>query len=224
VRTDRQARPVLSNDTHGPRYDRPMVTGAVLAGGQAARFGGQDKSALVVGGHSLLHTLVERLTDLTDDVLVVGRRDAPSDVATSTRLLEDRAPGCGPLGGLDTAMAHARYDTVVLVACDMPYVTVPLLAHLAALIHRSSGTHVMDAVVPRTQRGYHPLCAAYRRTCHDAVIGRLADRRLRMKGLLEDLRVKDVSRDELMEFGDPDRLLTNINTAQDYDALLRYRL
>jgi molybdopterin-guanine dinucleotide biosynthesis protein A len=167
--------------------------------------------------------LIERLGDLTDDILVIGRRSATPTVAASLRVVKDRAPGCGPLGGLDTALAHARYDTVVLVACDMPYVTSPLLAHLGALIH-PPGETAMDAVVPRTQRGYHPLCAAYRRACHDAVIGRLAAGQLRMRGLLEDLRVRDVSRDELMEFGDPDRLLTNVNTAQDYDALLRHRL
>jgi len=203
-----------------------MVTGAVLVGGQAARFGGQDKSALVVGGRSILHALVEGLTDFTDDVLVVGHRNGTLtdlSLTASLRHVTDRAPECGPLGGLDTALAHARHDTVVLVACDMPYVTAPLLAHLAALLHRSGDARV-DAVVPRTERGYHPLCAAYRRTCHDAVIRRVADRRLRMSGLLEDLRVRDVSRNELTEFGDPDRLLTNINTAQDYDALLRHRL
>ena len=200
-----------------------MVTGALLAGGQASRFGGQDKSALAVRGRSLLPTLVEELTGITDDVLVVGRREASPDLTASVRFVSDRAPGCGPLGGLDAALAHARHETVVLVACDMPFVTAPLLAYLAALI-RHPGVPAMEAVVPRTERGYHPLCAAYHRACHDAVAGRIADRRFAMKGLLQDLIVRDVTCEELSEFGDPDRLLTNINTAQDYNALLRHSL
>ena len=126
-------------------------------------------------------------------------------------------PASGPLGGLDAALAAARDDELVLVACDMPYVTAPFLAHLLAL------TRVADAVVPRTERGYHPLCAAYTRACHAPVMRRLAEGRLAMLGLLEDVRVHVVERDDLEQFGSGRRLLANVNTPDelvDLEALL----
>lgn len=187
-----------------------MPTAAILAGGRAARFGGRDKSALVIDGRSILDRQIAELLRVTDDVLVVG---AEMGAATRPlfRLIPDRVSGCGPLGGLDAALAAARDDVVAIVACDMPFVTAAFLNHLLDLARGA------DAVVPRTERGYHPLCAAYTRACHPAVARRLADRRLKMTGLLEDVRVRELTAGEIDAFGDHHRLLANVNTPADYE-------
>src|SRR5262245_10058014 len=107
---------------------RTMASAAILAGGQARRFGGRDKSALLVGGRSILERQFEVLSGLTDDILLVGASAAPTAVAI--RCVPDRMPFSGPLGGLDAALAAARDDRVVIVACDMPFITAPFLASL----------------------------------------------------------------------------------------------
>jgi molybdopterin-guanine dinucleotide biosynthesis protein A len=122
-------------------------------------------------------------------------------------------PDCGPLGGLDAALAAARHDALVLVACDMPFVTSRLLGHLLAL------TSEADAVVPRTERGYHPLCAAYTRACQPPIAERLDRRQFRMVDFLADVRVRVVCGDELAALGDHHRLLANVNTPAEYDGL-----
>ena len=130
----------------------------------------------------------------------------------AVRLVPDRVPGCGPLGGLDAALA-AGDDVVAIVACDMPFITTAFLRHLLDLAREA------DAVVPRTERGYHPLCAAYTRACLPAVARRLAEGRLAMTGLLEDVHVRELTAREIDAFGDPRRLLANVNTPADYEAL-----
>lgn len=189
-----------------------MPTAAILAGGRASRFGGRDKSALLVGGRSILDRQMTELAKIADDILVVG---APSCLRSegSVRLVTDRLPDCGPMGGLDAALAAARHDALVVVACDMPFVTAPFLRHLLAL------TREAEAVVPRTERGYHPLCAAYTRACQAAVARCLAEGRLKMSELLRDLRVREVSTAEIEPFGDRDRLLANVNTPDEFEAL-----
>jgi molybdopterin-guanine dinucleotide biosynthesis protein A len=132
-----------------------MPTAAILAGGRAARFGGRDKSALVIEGRSILERQITELLRVTS--------------AFPTRLVD--------------------------------------LARDA------------DAVVPRTERGYHPLYAAYTRACQPAVARRLADRRLTMSGLLEELRVRELTPGEIDAFGDRHRLLANVNTPADYEEL-----
>src|SRR5262245_60485342 len=117
----------------------------------------------------------------------------------------DRMPDSGPLCALVTAMTAARDDRVILVACDMPFITARFLESLVAL------SDLADAVVPRTERGYHPLCAVYRRSCHPAVIRHLVERRLKMLELLEDLRVHVVDQDYIAMFGG-ERVLANVNT------------
>jgi molybdopterin-guanine dinucleotide biosynthesis protein A len=179
-------------------------SGAILAGGQATRFGGRDKGALLVDGRAILDCQIAALAPAVDDVLVVGGPRATT---------HDIVPGCGPLGGLHTALTAARGDAVLLLACDMPYLSTPFLAYLLSLVAGA------DIVVPQTERGYHPLCAVYTRACLEPAAARLADRRLKMRELVSSMRTRVVQVDEIRQFGDPDRLLANVNTPADYAGL-----
>ena len=186
------------------------VSAAILAGGRATRFDGRDKSALVVDGRTILDRQIAALAPLTGDILIAG-----AATHACARTIPDRVEGCGPLGGLDAALAHAAGEAVIVVACDMPFVTTAFLAYLAGC-----ATDAIDLVVPQTERGYHPLCAVYRRTARDAAARRLADRRLKMLDLLADLRVHTVASADIERFGNRHRLLANVNTAADFAALV----
>lgn len=192
-----------------------MSTAAILAGGRARRFGGLDKSALVVGGRSILERQVAELSRVADHLLLVG--DTPSAAASSAdgrfRLVSDRIPGCGPLAGLDAALAATPDEALLVVACDMPFITAPFLGFLLTLARDA------DAVVPRTEDGYHPLCAVYARACQNEVARCLRDRRLKMTDLLDNVRVREVMPAEIEPFGDRHRLLANVNTPAEYEEL-----
>jgi molybdopterin-guanine dinucleotide biosynthesis protein A len=197
---------------------RLVLSAAILRGGAARRLDGCDKGALLVEGRPILDRQVDELARIARDILLVGRRIGAGDClertgGVSVRAVPDRRPGHGPLGGLDAALAGARHEVLIVVACDMPFVSAALLEHLAAL---AGG---VDAVVPQTASGCHPLCAAYTRACRAPVARRLAAGRLAMHGLLGDLRVRLVTDKEIEAFGDPRRLLANINTAGDYAQL-----
>jgi molybdopterin-guanine dinucleotide biosynthesis protein A len=190
-----------------------MPSAAILAGGHARRFGGRDKSALVVAGRTILERQVATLAALSDDVMIVaapGRR-APS--APGARAVTDRVSGKGPLGGLDAALAAARHSELVLVACDMPFLRVDFLKYLVSLAPYA------DAVVPRTERGYHPLCAVYTRACAPAVERAVAAGRLRMIDMLNELVVRDVAADEIERFGPRAGLLANVNSPSEFEEL-----
>ena len=160
-----------------------MLTAAILAGGRATRFGGRDKSALVVDrrdGRTIFERQMSELTQIAGEILWVGatmpsRRPGPGPAVTQ---VADLIAGCGPLGGLHAALTAARGDVVIAIACDMPYVTAPFLAYLASLMGEpgqpvgpggiegtggAGGPGAFDAVVPQTEHRYHPLCAAYTR-------------------------------------------------------------
>ena len=187
-----------------------MKSAAILAGGRATRFGGRDKSALIVDGRTILDRQLAALTPLTDDVMIVGGGVA---APLPHRHVADAVPGCGPLGGLHAALTAARGDTLFLAACDMPYLTTAFVEYLFSL---ADG---VDAVVPQSERGYHPLCAVYTRACLDAAAARLAAGRLRMRELVDNVRTRTVRIDDIRRFGDPDRLLANVNTPADFAGL-----
>jgi molybdopterin-guanine dinucleotide biosynthesis protein A len=186
-----------------------MWSAAILTGGRAVRFDGRDKGALIVGGRTILERQLAELSIVTRDILIVGG-DAPRDGA---RLVPDLVAGCGPLGGLHAALTAAANDVTFLVACDMPYITSAFAAHLAEL------TKEADAVVPYTERGYHPLCAAYTRACLEPVTRRLLSGQLQMTALLDEVRLRRVTAEEIDRFGDRHRLLANVNTPAEYIGL-----
>jgi molybdopterin-guanine dinucleotide biosynthesis protein A len=76
-----------------------------------------------------------------------------------------------------------------------------------------------DAVVPMTERGYHPLCAVYTRACLEPVARRLRVGRLKVTDVLDEVKTRVVREDELERFGQRHRLLSNVNTPGDYAAL-----
>lgn len=189
-----------------------MTSAAILTGGRARRFDGRDKSQLRVAGRTMLERQLEALVGAVDRIWLAGYYgDVP--LAPPLCVLADRKPGRGPLAGLDAALAAEPHGTVLLLACDMPYVTAPFLAHL---LTRLDG---FDAVVPKTERGYHPLCAVYAQSCRVVVQRRLDQGHLRMQDLLADLRIRTVDGSELASFGEPGSLLANVNTQAALDAL-----
>jgi molybdopterin-guanine dinucleotide biosynthesis protein A len=190
-----------------------MWSAAILAGGRATRFGGRDKGALLVDGTSIRARQLAALAQIAEDIMIVGREPVAARTVVPVRMVVDRVRGCGPLGGLHAALTEARSEASVILACDMPFVSATFLAHLLAL------TPEADAVVPQTDRGYHPLCAAYTRACVEPIARRLADGRLKMTDLFDDLRVRVVTAEEMRAFGDPETLVANVNTPAEYRGL-----
>jgi molybdenum cofactor guanylyltransferase len=106
--------------------------GAIIAGGQSSRFGG-DKALAMLGGRALIDHVADRLDAQCDAVIVCGR-------AWGDRVpVADRpAPGLGPLGGLCAALHYGAtngFDTVITAGCDtLPVPVMPGLGAQAAVI------------------------------------------------------------------------------------------
>jgi molybdenum cofactor guanylyltransferase len=105
-----------------------VILGAVLAGGQAIRFG-SDKALAELGGHTLIARAVDALSGLCDHVVVVGRETAPAPT-----LPDWPAAGMGPLGGIAAALRYAEdADYAEVLTCGVDSVDLPpdLVALLA---------------------------------------------------------------------------------------------
>jgi molybdopterin-guanine dinucleotide biosynthesis protein A len=157
------------------------LTGAVLAGGQSRRFG-SNKAIAKLAGRALIEHVLEALGRVCDPVLVVG--GDPRDYwDLPAELVADEEPGLGPLGGLATALGAAPGEGVLLVACDMPLVTGPLLSAVAARAGEA------DVVIPEDADGLQPLCAAYSKACLGPVRRALARADRSMTSFHAEVRV-----------------------------------
>ncbi|HEX4566774.1 MAG TPA: molybdenum cofactor guanylyltransferase [Vicinamibacterales bacterium] len=194
-----------------------QICAAILAGGRARRFGGADKASLVVGGARIIERQLAALATVTDDVRIVSN-DPARYAALGVRVIPDRIADAGPLGGVHAALvdaAHHRHARpgVIVLACDLPFVTTAFLEALA--IEFGTGEEI-DAVVPRSSRGFEPLCALYAARCAETVRRRIEAGNLEMRGLLTELRFKELRPEGVASFDDGSVFL-NINTPHDYE-------
>lgn len=187
------------------------VRGAILAGGEATRFGGRPKGLETIGGERILDRLVRVLTAaLGMPPLLVANAPEAATWRPDLRTVPDLRPGYGSLGGIYTAVVEAPAPTVC-VAWDMPFVSEPLIRRLA---ERLDG---YDAVLPESggRRGIEPLCAAYGPACEGAIIANLDAGDLRAVGFHHRVRVGILPLAEIRTFAAPDLLFFNVNTADD---------
>lgn len=192
-----------------------MWTAAILAGGQARRLGGLEKGALPVGARPIIDRQLAVLRDLTPHILIVARQDMRARVA-EVPIVTDLVAEAGALGGLYTALMEAPTEQVIVLACDMPFVTADFLEHLATV----GGDATPDAVVPRDRHGRHPLCASYRQRVAGHLKARIERGALRVLDALEELTVRDIGPEELAPYDPDGHLLLNVNTPEDYARAL----
>jgi molybdopterin-guanine dinucleotide biosynthesis protein A len=186
------------------------VSAAILAGGQATRLGGADKAALLIGGARIIDRQIAELAAVADDLAIIAN-DPARYAGLQIPVQPDVIPGAGALGGIYTALAGARHERVLVVACDLPFVTRDLLARLV-----EEAVEGIDAVVPRSARGLEPLCALYSRGCMPAIKARIERGAFGVADLAADVRVREMSAEALAAYDPDGRLFVNINTPHDY--------
>jgi molybdopterin-guanine dinucleotide biosynthesis protein A len=188
------------------------LTGVILAGGRSRRMG-RDKAFLPVGSRTLVEVIGERLREVCGERLLLVT-NAPADYRhLGIRTVSDALPSGQSLVGIYTGILHAR-GPVFVCGCDMPFLNPALIRHLRSRLEDA------DVVMPRHGGDYEPLHAVYTRACLEP-IRRCIERQGRSTDFLPEVRPLVVDEDELRRF-DPDlRSFTNVNTPEEYAALLR---
>ncbi len=144
----------------GPGAESRVISGYVLAGGRSSRMG-TDKAELRLGGRTLLEIAVGKLRRVCREVIVVGQRPvAPEGV----RVIADRWTGCGPMGGMEAALADAGAlagageGSALFFPVDMPLIPRAVVEGLAG-VWRSSEAGVC---LPVTDGVVQPLLCQLR--------------------------------------------------------------
>ncbi len=120
--------------------DRPPPYSAlVLAGGRAARLGGQAKPQLEVGGRTMLATVLHAVADAERRVVVGPPQPVPEGVV----VVREQPPGGGPVAALRAGLPAVGTDVVALLAGDLPFLSAAPIAELRAAL-TGNGVLVVD--------------------------------------------------------------------------------
>jgi molybdopterin-guanine dinucleotide biosynthesis protein A len=188
-----------------------MLTVCIQAGGESSRMG-EDKALKTFLGRPLIQRVIERISSIADEVIVTTNR--PEEYAfLKRRLYSDLKPGRGALGGLYTAIASARYPLVAVVACDMPFASATLLEAESTLLLEED----VDVVIPRSEEGYEPLHAVYRReTCLPAIEAAIAEDQWRVIAWFPRVKVRTLTPAESKRYDLLGLAFWNVNTPEEF--------
>lgn len=187
------------------------VSAAIMAGGKSKRMG-QDKAWIELDGEPLIKRVADVLAQVADEVIVVA--NDPRYGSLGLRVVKDRYPQGGALGGIATGVAAAAHDTVLVAACDMPFLSADvwrlLIGHIGAA----------DVVIPRIGGEYETLHALYTKACLPHMARALAENRLRVIAFFDQVRVMAIEEPELRAVDPALRSFTNVNTPEELASVL----
>jgi len=184
----------------------------VLAGGRGTRFGGLAKGLIRLRDGQ---TVVERLLGLSTGLSFVSTNHPEWYERLDVPLVADLVPDKGAPGGVVTGLAVAATQWVIIIACDMPFVTSQMLVQLQARRHAGA-----DAVCFTRGGQLEPLLGIYRRElCFDwapRLEGNPSLRELVSSVRLDTIEVDDPAR--LMSMNSPDDFRDAAESFRDMDV------
>jgi molybdopterin-guanine dinucleotide biosynthesis protein A len=190
----------------------PSITGVILVGGKS-RSMGTDKAFLEIEGEPIFERVLRAMSANFASVLLIGDKQERFS-GYGLPVIADRYPGSA-LGGLYTGLLSADTDLIYVSPCDLPFPSASLIRHLCSLANG------FDTVVPKTEKGFEPLFALYRKSCLEPMRHLLEQGNYRVYDIYPEVTVRFVSAEELNLVTDLEHSLLNINTPAEYAKMKR---
>lgn len=195
----------------------------ILAGGQSVRMG-QDKAAIEINHIPLIRRIYDVVADceidstnLANNIYVVSpwAERYRSMLPISCQFIDEHQPHQGPLLGFAQSLSHINSTWALLLACDLPNLSIPVIQDWIAQLADISPQSI--AYLPRNfDKGWEPLCGFYRRSCLDSLLTYISAGGKSFQGWLS---VSNVT-----ELAIADRqLLLNCNTPAELTKVIRDR-
>ncbi len=164
---------------------------------------GRDKALLPFRGGTLAQAVAGDVACAAGNVVMVGDPERYQELGYP--LIPDDFPGEGPLGGILTALRHTSAEWNLVVACDMPGLSVEFLEELLAAAEANQASTMPAGPSGRPE----PLCAVWRSDSREHLERAFADGMRKVTGACQGLR--------LVVYPVPEvALFQNVNTPEDW--------
>jgi len=196
------------------------IAAIILAGGQSSRMG-TDKALITVSGIPLLQKISTIAVKCVEEVYIVTPRPeryqhiVPEgcDFIREVSSKELNFPR-GPLVGFARGLAKVNTEWVLLLACDLPFLNESYLQQSIKYLAKIPSEAI--AAIPRSSRGWEPLCGFYRSSCAKLLPDFIASGGRSFQSWLVKYQVCE------LPLADP-KILFNCNTPQDLEKVNRWQ-
>ena len=173
---------------------------------------GSDKAFVELGGSTLIERVIQRSADLrqAETILITNK---PVDYAhLGLPMYHDLLPDKGSLGGIYTALVKAKSPAVLVLACDMPFISADLLRFMLAQLDSDT-----DIVAPRVDGYPQALHAIYRKTCIQPIRAQLEANQLKIIRFYGQMRIRYLDEAEYAGFDAEGCSFANLNTPAELE-------
>lgn len=194
---------------------KSRISAIVLAGGQSSRMG-RDKALLDLGGNTLLNHVCAIASECASQTYVVTPwiEKYLGVVPSSCQLVREKlmlnSKSNIPLIGFIQGMQLVKTEWVLLLACDLPYLSSSQVKQWSLTLATVLPTEI--ALLPRGVRGWEPLCGFYRRRSLASLEAYLGNGGQSFQSWLAVHSVKELSLSDR-------RCLFNCNTPEDWESV-----
>lgn len=187
----------------------------INAGGKSSRMG-RDKGLLPFGEGTMLSYILDQIAGLGTEQIIISNQ--PEDYEQfGLPVYPDVIPEIGALGGVYSALHYSKNPYSLLLACDMPFVNLPLIEAMLAAAPN------YDVVIPRLQlEGFaEPFRAVYAKACFPHIKKVIDQGKRRVISFFPAVSIRYIERAEILRV-DPDELsFFNVNTPEDLEEAIR---
>lgn len=190
------------------------ISSVILAGGKSKRFG-KNKAFLKIGDRILIDQIVEKMGRLSNEIIIVTNILKKFDYLPkkfdylNIKLIKDIIPYKGSLGGIYSGLLFAKNNYIFVVACDMPFLNIPLLKYIISFLQD------YDVVIPKINDFFEPLHAIYSKKCIKPIKKLIDENNLKIIDFFKEVNVKFVEKNEIEKFDSDFLSIFNINTLED---------
>jgi molybdopterin-guanine dinucleotide biosynthesis protein A len=186
------------------------ISSIILAGGRAARMGGVDKGLVLLQQKPLIAHVIHRLTPQVNEMFINANRALVQYGTFNLPVLQDaHADFIGPLAGVSVGLQHAKYDYLLTVPCDSPYLPIDLAARLGkALLAQQA-----DIAVAVSDGNVHPVFCLCKKSVLPSLSAFINQGGRKVRDWQESQHLIEV------DFSDSNEAFVNVNTLEELAVL-----
>lgn len=163
------------------------ITGVILAGGQSRRMG-FNKAKAEMHGASMLIRMIDKLKEVTPAIVISSGTLTYPNIPYPQ--IFDEYSQCGPLGGIYSVLKVSSTSLNLVVSCDIPLVSIPLLKYIVDSATKNDSL----ITVPVDHEGQlQMMCAVYRKETLPFLEQQIDSQMFKMKNLLDLVSVNYIN-------------------------------
>ncbi|MBI5815757.1 MAG: molybdenum cofactor guanylyltransferase [Nitrospinae bacterium] len=186
----------------------PQIPIAILAGGKSVRMG-RDKAFVEVEGVPMIERVIAAARQCSANVIIIANEPEKYQ-KSGLPVHTDKVKGMGPLSGLVTAFEATGAGAVMMIACDMPYISPAMIRHILSRYLKGCG-----AVIPYAFGREQGLCAIYERRLLEKFTERIGRGDIQFNEFRMNIEKVNISETELKAVEGDLRSFININDEEE---------